>query len=493
MKKEYNAACFFICVLFFVATTNAQKQFNNWYFGNRAGVSFASGSPVALSPGAMNQLEGCSSISDKNGNLLFYTDGINIWDKTHRVMPNGSGLMGDASSATSAFIAPVIGSGTRFYVLTADGYTCDETNGPLGSFDGLFYSIVDMSLPGNGYVSAPLGAVDTAYKNINLMDSVDERITAAIHSNGIDYWVITKGYEEYGSGFCRYYAYLVTCSGIDTIPVISNIACNSPLDCGLGFGLIKASADGKCIINSSRISVLDFDNATGILSNQRKIGDGNFSYGVEFSPNDSLIYVGSGYHPPNSLEIYQYERFASDISSTQISFTISSSSIGAFQLAPDDNIYFVAGANCLGKINNPNSKGNCTISECAVGIPGPASNVIGLPNAYIHYWRQERDTHSCVAVVSNLPPYIPTSFTPNNDGLNDVLFVYYGGELPITYHLKIYNRWGNLFFESKSPIETWDGKLNGVPVKEDVYVLQLNYSFEGGDEKNLNSTLLVAK
>ena len=51
------------------------SRFNNWYFGNNAGVSFASGSPVALTNGQLSTTEGCASISDASGNLMFYTNG----------------------------------------------------------------------------------------------------------------------------------------------------------------------------------------------------------------------------------------------------------------------------------------------------------------------------------------------------------------------------------------------------------------------------------
>ena len=54
----------------------AQKQGNIWYFGRLAGVSFNSGAPVALTDGVINQNEGCASIADANGQLLFYTDGF---------------------------------------------------------------------------------------------------------------------------------------------------------------------------------------------------------------------------------------------------------------------------------------------------------------------------------------------------------------------------------------------------------------------------------
>ena len=70
----------------------ANGEGNIWYFGYGAGLDFNSGSPVALHDGQINQLEGCATIADSDGNLLFYTDGMSVWNCAHGVMPNGTGL-----------------------------------------------------------------------------------------------------------------------------------------------------------------------------------------------------------------------------------------------------------------------------------------------------------------------------------------------------------------------------------------------------------------
>jgi hypothetical protein len=67
------------------------KQNNIWYFGDKAGLDFNTEPPTVLEDGEINASEGCSVIADNNGNLLFYTDGITVWDKTHTAMPNGTG------------------------------------------------------------------------------------------------------------------------------------------------------------------------------------------------------------------------------------------------------------------------------------------------------------------------------------------------------------------------------------------------------------------
>ncbi len=75
----------------------AQKEGNIWYFGAQAGIDFNSGSPIALtncSP-SFTAFEGVGTLSDTAGNLLFYTDGNNVFNANHVLMPNGDGLLSD--------------------------------------------------------------------------------------------------------------------------------------------------------------------------------------------------------------------------------------------------------------------------------------------------------------------------------------------------------------------------------------------------------------
>ncbi|MEP7128724.1 MAG: hypothetical protein ABI729_07645, partial [Chitinophagales bacterium] len=57
------------------------QQADNWYFGVYAGLNFGTSTPTVLTDGKVNTPEGCSSISDTAGSLLFYTDGITVWNK----------------------------------------------------------------------------------------------------------------------------------------------------------------------------------------------------------------------------------------------------------------------------------------------------------------------------------------------------------------------------------------------------------------------------
>jgi hypothetical protein len=147
--KGFFLFCIFLLFIMPGGKLIAQKQSYNWYFGNHAGVSFSTGSPVALTNGATSNpanMEGTATISDTTGKLLFYTDGQTVWNKNHVTMTNGTGLMGSQSSTQSAVIVPHSRSQDTFFIFTVDD--CQHNLA-----DGLRYSIVKMSLSGG------LGAV----------------------------------------------------------------------------------------------------------------------------------------------------------------------------------------------------------------------------------------------------------------------------------------------------------------------------------------------
>ena len=132
-------------IAFFHVKIIAQAEASKWYFGINAGLDFSANTPMYLEDGQLSTDEGCATISESNGNLLFYSDGITVWDKQHNIMPNGTGLTGDVSSTQSAIIVPKPGSNFIYYV-----FTVDDSAGP----NGLRYSEVNMNLNnGNGDIT----------------------------------------------------------------------------------------------------------------------------------------------------------------------------------------------------------------------------------------------------------------------------------------------------------------------------------------------------
>jgi hypothetical protein len=94
-----KTAAFFVLILYLITIPLfAQKEAAIWYFGESAGIDFNSESPVTLTDAKLTTNEGCATIPDKDGKLLFYTDDSFVYNNNHKVMANGYGLLGNRSS-----------------------------------------------------------------------------------------------------------------------------------------------------------------------------------------------------------------------------------------------------------------------------------------------------------------------------------------------------------------------------------------------------------
>ncbi len=380
----------FLIVIFisflFPLISNGQKQANHWYFGNTAGLNF-NGTLSAIGTGQLNTQEGCSGYSDpQTGQLLFYTDGVNVWNKNNIIMPNGTGLGGCYSSTQSALVIPKPGSSTQFYIFTVGGWAgLDTCNGNFES------NIVDMTLNG--------GLGDVTVKNQLVLSSVCEKLTATLHCNGVDYWVVVHKFNS-----DEFYSYLLTSAGLSAFPVVSTagIMHEDTLG-GDGFeaiGYMKISPDGKklalaCYANVQTVEIFDFNYTTGVINNNITDTTWNdysgFSglYGIAFSPDNSKLYVSAIDGTVFPSEVFQYD-LSSGISATILASRtqISSAAIqyyGALQLAPNGKIYGAKpGSAYLDVINNPNNAGAaCGFVSNGLQMgnsQGQHTSTFGLPN-----------------------------------------------------------------------------------------------------------------
>lgn len=112
-------------------------------------------------------------------------------------------------------------------------------------------------------------------------------------------------------------------------------------------------------------------------------------------------------------------------------------------------------------------------------ITRSANNQITVkPPQTITYYVEGKDASGCVGQDSvtvyfnkegEQKLYVPNAFTPNNDGLNDVFRPVFTG--PATkFDFKIFNRWGQLIFQTHTPNEGWNGMYRGTAQPKDVYV-----------------------
>ncbi len=98
-----------------------------------------------------------------------------------------------------------------------------------------------------------------------------------------------------------------------------------------------------------------------------------------------------------------------------------------------------------------------------------------------------------VMVLSNCYIDIPTAFTPNGDGLNDFLYPLNAVKATdLTF--KIYNRFGQIIFETHDWKKKWDGRINGMLQPSGTYVYQLEYTHkDSGKKYNLKGTTVLIR
>ncbi|OSY88387.1 hypothetical protein WH52_06405 [Tenacibaculum holothuriorum] len=356
-----------ILILLTSIVTIAQNEANNWYFGRNAGINFSAGNPVALTNGQLNTLEGCASISDINGNLLFYTEGTQVWDRNNNLMPNGTNLLGHESSSQSALIVPNPTNSDIYYLFTVDAQEVDT--------NGLRYSIIDMNLNG--------GNGDVTTKNIQLAPSALEKITAVVGRTCDSFWVISVDRSNF-------YAYEVNSAGVNTTPITSPLGFSSLFSTR---GYIKLSPDGTKLALASSESgtyIYDFDASSGIVSNRRTLNlDGFIGYGVEFSVSGNKLYVATGPAINDNTGNQRARIFQFDLNNPDINDINNSRGApiydylgtrGALQLGPDGKIYYaIFDRPQLGVINSPESdRNNVNYVHNGVNLSGRRSSQ-GLP------------------------------------------------------------------------------------------------------------------
>jgi gliding motility-associated-like protein len=424
-----------------------QKQANSWYFGSYLGIDFNLSPPQLLLDGKITfdysaGAESASVISDSLGNLLFYTDGVTVWDRLHNMMPNGAGLWG-TSTTTQTLIVPNAGNKNIYYIFTAS---------PQGDYDNLFpldrkgfrYSEVDLSL------NSGLGEV--VQKNILLSTSTTEKIAGTLHANGKDIWVAM---HEWNSNTFR--LYLVTSNGISQPMSFKTGSLHAGPDQygGNAIGQMKFSPNGEklalAIYKDGVIEVFDFDASTGEIKFSQRTNIEDRLYGIEFSPSGRFLYSTNGIH-----SVYQFDLLAPNISTSlfRVAYDIPYDSPYGLQLASNGKIYIAKyDMYFLSAINYPDSSREaCSYEKEAIKFPNDGVRYCknGLPNFISTYFYKPE--------LYPPKPYfeMPNVFTPNGDGFNEH-FIPLKKYNVDTYLMKIFNRWGQNIFQTNNMIKGWDG------------------------------------
>lgn len=261
---------------------------NIWYFGNGTqGIAFDrnSNSPSLISGQATPFGTAGSTvvIDPQTGNLLFYTDGTNVYDATHRAMPGGA-LSGNTTGNQPSAAVQIPGQPNQFLVFT--------NSADFGAPGDIFASVVDMSLPGNNntFLAPPLGDVTPGG---SILTGRSEGMMVVRHDNGTDFWLIS---HEAGTG--NFTATLIDAS--QTFPFTTYAVVPSSFEVA---NLSWHEASGKIGVApqsaNQNVLILDFNTLTGEITFDQAVPlssdpSNETIYDTEWSSNGQYLYISRG-------------------------------------------------------------------------------------------------------------------------------------------------------------------------------------------------------
>ncbi len=377
---------------------------SNWFWGNYASMDFSSGTAVANSDANVNAtVDGFESSvvqNDEHGNLLFYSDGKNLWDRNHVQINVAPIFSWNNATVPGLIIVPYPKHTGKYYIVSA----------PPGYLNNLGPQFVMVDIIANSVTPA------VRFNHPSIPTSVSECLTAVPHCNGIDYWVVIKGYP--GDG--KFYSILVTQDGMQAgaQPVISaNFYTSYSAQIK---GNHKGNKIGMAIFSSAAyvFAEYDFDQATGVVSNQFLVPaqpGHQVGLGLVYSINDSVIYSIQSFGGGVS-KLYKYD--ATNLSAPGFLMQDPVESL-YLEVGPDHNVYLAqTGWNTpfMDMIINADSYANSAFVLNGVDFTGITP---GPP-----YFVQ---THVYCGVPNFIdalpPPELPVDFAYSNVNCNTINFI----------------------------------------------------------------------
>ncbi|MAB55943.1 MAG: hypothetical protein CL524_00155 [Aequorivita sp.] len=284
-----------------------QRENDTWVFGQNKWIFDQNNSFSFSTLNNFISKYSTASISDRSsGQLLFFTNGIKIFDKNGNMMSNGNYLAGippgtntmldmfyevegycggGTGTNQGTLILPKVGSATNYLVFTNIATSFNECEAGAGYSEyfsfGIQYAEVNMS--------SALGNVIS--KNNVVLSNTTGAMTSTLGHDETYYWLVTN-YQN------SFYAYKVDSNGINmNNPTISSFSDAS-------YANLKISPDGTYILGSDRHGIgadrilYDFNNSTGQVSNPLDFTSNNIYYSnplgskssAEFSEDSNIIY-----------------------------------------------------------------------------------------------------------------------------------------------------------------------------------------------------------
>ena len=293
--KQYRALFLLLALLFTVSYGQTARSMH-WYFGHKAGIDFSSGSPVADTNGQLVSIENSSTISDPSGNLLFYSNGTEVRNRQHAIMPNGSGINGNQSALQGSIVIPIPTRPNDCYLVV------------ISESGTLSYSKIDMTL-NNG-----LGAITE--KNVLLGEHSSEGMAATIHCNQENYWLLIR---EVAGTVLKFRSYEISASGMSA-PVISSFLLPEIMADPVSSITFAETGNILCYtaLGTQAIYLFDFDQQTGGLAFRDSIStrENEIAYSTAFSGSKTKLYATMW--DQEYCRVSQFDLNAADITASRV-------------------------------------------------------------------------------------------------------------------------------------------------------------------------------
>ncbi|GER58460.1 hypothetical protein ULMA_05680 [Patiriisocius marinus] len=362
-----------ILLCFFSTTIFAQLENSNWYFGNGAGLNF-NGATSVLNNGQTNlDFHHSAVASDASGNLLFYSDGVSVWNENSYFTNGDNTLTGGGKTIV---IVPFPDNTDKYYLFTS------KLNA---------YLVIDYQY---SIVNVTTNTVEILNQQLNLFESVNDfndpdfdnivrtrayrdHMTVAKHADEESYWLLINPFD-------KFFALKIDSSGISD-PIISEAEGHYSeqqylelVDTG-GSGMSISQDMSKIAYFTnysypgsgyhSEIHLYDFNTTTGAISYTNAIKDSDYSgfffgygFSVAFSPNGDYLYANSNAISTTSDKLFQFD-LNNILNAPFVTNLSGSDGLGykhyTLRLAIDGKIYLPNSLNSttLNVINNPNNFG----------------------------------------------------------------------------------------------------------------------------------------
>ncbi len=418
MKKYLITSILFLFIAASLYSRPRIEHYNNWVFGSGAGITFTTvdGNPKTLEiDDVYNSLEGFSSVSDDNGELLYYIfpnpgsngghgNGAKIKDHLTNVIPNGNYIKTNTNVASSALFINDFTNPDLYYVIIPT----EPKWAGIGYNDGMQYVIIDKSKGSTGEV---------VQRTKQLYPNSTEKIVGVMNEVDNICWVITHEWNTDAFKLIK-----IDENGLDPNVKTINIGMNHISE-GIeaASGRMAASPTGTTIAVTlayfdesdslnrpvGNVEIYDFEPRKGNITNVRSLEMNEDSYSLAFSPNGEVLYVRS------ENRIIQYDLSHCDIEETirtrYIIETSKSVFSNAIERGPNGIIYCVRDySNKLDAILNPDIIGaSCNYMENVLDVGGYCRS--GLPTVISSYFTGEYDKCSMATVEReyeiNIPEY----------------------------------------------------------------------------------------